>query len=673
MKDFQKVWTEKVVANLGGTAFLTETGKVIEGNYKVGDYAPVIYDITSMRFLPAWKKEVSGMPGFIEKEIESARGLTPAEYMPVFGCCDTEQRKIFFTVELEEGNNPRTLNYYMDFGQILSDLGHNDYNSLFYSFRLVEGYPWFGAVVYFRRISVNYVYKYQKGNIIKFQITELKTPVEEYNYNGVKYKKVNFNYVYENFSLMDDDVEFPEIDVQIVCNDHPDEQVCRRHSVYLDDWLIRPKWTSSYDPNGFVGCGYSNVSGDKISWDFPIEVYVQCRPDPWQNPDPPSYFSLNYHKYVEVKNVSEPRFYFDQYNRQWLTPVGSAVWLSGEKKLNDLKVGVVLYGVLTVEYDLTSDEYYTVSNAPVCYGVNVGEVALQYLPSSNPYTSHWSILVPCVFEFKSGYSFVQFLDLNDYNLGENWAHEWGNKIPAGLNVTHEENFTKYCFVPEGPYSCYFWWTWYAKKYRSLPTRIVRVCPIYDDEGEFSAWMVHYVIWSENDTEKHYFYSPSSGKKLIREITPLDNDINNSLIPNDLGFYYRLGNYYYYFIRSGVYHEGSGIANRHMMKTMIPDGGFYNESIYVIDGNFYGPEDQINFDEKKYPFGRVSRELLIVHKRYNLKTGVGVINTTYGGNFELKYEKFKKIERYLLHGYPVYGFLFDGSIIRRRDLRDLKLL
>jgi hypothetical protein len=59
MKDrgLQDLQTEKVIANLGGTSFLTDSGKVIEGNYKVGDYAPVIFDKSSLRYLPAWKKE----------------------------------------------------------------------------------------------------------------------------------------------------------------------------------------------------------------------------------------------------------------------------------------------------------------------------------------------------------------------------------------------------------------------------------------------------------------------------------------------------------------------------------------------------------------------------------------------------------------------------------------
>ena len=58
MTRLQDITAERVSAELGGEMFMTETGKTIEGNYKVGELAPVIFDKDSLRFLPAYRDKV---------------------------------------------------------------------------------------------------------------------------------------------------------------------------------------------------------------------------------------------------------------------------------------------------------------------------------------------------------------------------------------------------------------------------------------------------------------------------------------------------------------------------------------------------------------------------------------------------------------------------------------
>lgn len=55
MRNLQDIRTEKVLASLGCCSFITESGIVIEGNYRKGEYAPVVYDKSSHRYLGVWK------------------------------------------------------------------------------------------------------------------------------------------------------------------------------------------------------------------------------------------------------------------------------------------------------------------------------------------------------------------------------------------------------------------------------------------------------------------------------------------------------------------------------------------------------------------------------------------------------------------------------------------
>ena len=56
LRRLQNIWFEKVVSRLRDH-FVTESGKVIEGNYDVGEMAPIIFDRKPMRFLPVYKEK----------------------------------------------------------------------------------------------------------------------------------------------------------------------------------------------------------------------------------------------------------------------------------------------------------------------------------------------------------------------------------------------------------------------------------------------------------------------------------------------------------------------------------------------------------------------------------------------------------------------------------------
>lgn len=68
----QHIWSEKVIAELGAASFMTETGKVIEGNYQIGDMAPVIFDRASLRYLAAWETRKDQTPKALIKTEEEA-------------------------------------------------------------------------------------------------------------------------------------------------------------------------------------------------------------------------------------------------------------------------------------------------------------------------------------------------------------------------------------------------------------------------------------------------------------------------------------------------------------------------------------------------------------------------------------------------------------------------
>ena len=58
---------DEVIAELGGTSFMTKQGHVVEGNYKVGDSVLLVFDRSCRRWLPIYKKEQSSVE--VKREI----------------------------------------------------------------------------------------------------------------------------------------------------------------------------------------------------------------------------------------------------------------------------------------------------------------------------------------------------------------------------------------------------------------------------------------------------------------------------------------------------------------------------------------------------------------------------------------------------------------------------
>lgn len=72
MRSLQKYEHDDVIAELGGSSFMTKRGYVIEGNYQIGDHVMLVYDELGKRYLPVYKrrKEIAGKTGKPEIEKE---------------------------------------------------------------------------------------------------------------------------------------------------------------------------------------------------------------------------------------------------------------------------------------------------------------------------------------------------------------------------------------------------------------------------------------------------------------------------------------------------------------------------------------------------------------------------------------------------------------------------
>jgi len=63
---------DEVIAELGGTSFMTKQGHVVEGNYKVGDSVLLVFDRSCRRWLPRYKKEQGSVE--VRREVAEKKG-----------------------------------------------------------------------------------------------------------------------------------------------------------------------------------------------------------------------------------------------------------------------------------------------------------------------------------------------------------------------------------------------------------------------------------------------------------------------------------------------------------------------------------------------------------------------------------------------------------------------
>jgi len=182
LKGLQNITQEKVIARLGGTSFLTDTGKVIEGDYTVGEYAPVIFDKMACRFIPVWKKDVGiGEPIAKRVEDEYAGGSYTVYLYGSVVRYDAEENKIFWETVSQNDN------YYIDLDGVVV----NSEETLM--LRVVEYRSTAGVLIY--KDTSDYYW------VVKFELTGITDPREEYEYEGDDYLKCDYVYGTEQINL----------------------------------------------------------------------------------------------------------------------------------------------------------------------------------------------------------------------------------------------------------------------------------------------------------------------------------------------------------------------------------------------------------------------------------------------------------------------------------------
>lgn len=94
---YQHYRIDEVVYELGPNSFMTQSGIVIEGNFRIGDKVPVIFDLGSLRYLPMFKKEEH------EPDVHAPELDEGEEIRYPIGCMVQwveEEKKIFFKLSL---------------------------------------------------------------------------------------------------------------------------------------------------------------------------------------------------------------------------------------------------------------------------------------------------------------------------------------------------------------------------------------------------------------------------------------------------------------------------------------------------------------------------------------------------------------------------------------------
>jgi hypothetical protein len=215
MKNLQDIHAEKVIANLGGTSFMTETGKVIEGNYRVGEYAPVIYDKTSLRYLPVWKKSVD-LPIVTPIRHEEMAAKIIIETFPYLMAQYTfkyGEKRIYFAL-LGARKTNSGIHFFIDLTDI-EGMGPWEYVAFL---RVVEDRADMGVIIFrqtnpYPPVGTNYY------RAVAFVVKGKCVPEEIVEKDGWKYHKREFDHNIEDF----DDLDSTLVDIV------PDKEIALGH------------------------------------------------------------------------------------------------------------------------------------------------------------------------------------------------------------------------------------------------------------------------------------------------------------------------------------------------------------------------------------------------------------------------------------------------------------
>lgn len=194
---YQHYRIDEVVYELGPNSFMTQSGIVIEGNFRIGDKVPVIFDLGSLRYLPMFKKEEH------EPDVHAPELDEGEEIRYPIGCMVQwveEEKKIFFQVKL--GNAWGLPNMYIDVASQTAEI--YQWQNFAYAMNVVEFNPRMGALLY----RVGDLWK-----IFKFRVTD-EPYADEYIFEGKTYKKYHFVYSYDEITLYENTSDYPLLPIE---------------------------------------------------------------------------------------------------------------------------------------------------------------------------------------------------------------------------------------------------------------------------------------------------------------------------------------------------------------------------------------------------------------------------------------------------------------------------
>jgi hypothetical protein len=370
----QDISSERVIAELAGTSFMTETGKVIEGNYQVGDIAPVVFDRHSKRYLAVWKTRRDEPIKFqkIEDELPSVTVLSASFVLAKFVLSEW---KIFFTV-LGEDPLTSTKHRYIDLSTIHDTLTIGMFLNP-YVLRLIEDRAYLGALILFDKdpYKSNMSEDITSGVVIKFKVGTKIAPAVSVTYGGYKYWKYEFDYRFITFGTMDDDLVdvIPDFDIQA---GHPG-------SLGQD----------SYDSFGDVSAGAYPCRAWRNPWPGDPLILNETSPYNWSGSATAGWDLPNDGGHVDVqfidnitvtqtstkkgisKMVTDAQIPFvSEYGRE-IKPIGAMVWCADEN-LDNLNWEIQFSA--RVEYDIDLTLQQTTGYIPHTLHADCGDIELGY-------------------------------------------------------------------------------------------------------------------------------------------------------------------------------------------------------------------------------------------------------------------------------------------------------
>lgn len=172
---------DEVLSELGGNSFMTKGGLVIEGNCRVGDKVPLIFDRKSRRYLPMYGKKAESTFMLPEEVPVEGKAIRTTGHMTAV-VYDKKQKKIF--VEIQDVDR-----FYIDVSQTV------DIKEPWY-LAVLEDNPTVGALLFKTGSDIMSNPYVKSFLVLKFKLTtlDLGGDVVTYGFPVKQWKKYNFEY-----------------------------------------------------------------------------------------------------------------------------------------------------------------------------------------------------------------------------------------------------------------------------------------------------------------------------------------------------------------------------------------------------------------------------------------------------------------------------------------------